>query len=784
MLQDENNDPHTAVIELATASGLELLSPDERNPMRTSTFGTGRIIDDAIDKGAKHILLGIGGSATNDAGVGIAAALDVFFMNGKGKLIGKTGYDATILSQIAEVLPESRLLEEGVSLTVACDVNNQLTGPNGAAHVYAPQKGATPEQVEELDAGLRHMAQLWRDQLGVDVEQLPGAGAAGGVGGGLVAMLGAELVPGAELVLDTIGFDERIKDADLVITGEGRLDRQSLQGKAAMAVAKRCQKTGVPCIALVGSVGEGAEDALDHGLSAYHVIGEGLAPEESIRRTSDAEEDANAPKLVIHTPHNEQIRFEIEHAFNDWRIANELPPVVFDWRTVGGTGDIRKNIISQFTQLVRDDKDLDRGIGADLFFGGGDYDHGKVANGIKVGEASWSPDNYRIVDDPQIDPALFEAALGDGTIGGEPLFTKRGFNEAGSTKEVIAWTGITLSSFGIVYNKDSLRHLNIDAPETWSDLGDPRLRGWVALADPGHSGSISKTFETILKREGWTEGWVTLRNAFANARYFATSADRVPVDVSRGDAAVGMCIDFYGRFQTGKVGDDRMGYSDPVEAGQSMTATTADPITLLRGAPSPELAREFIAWLLTKDAQSLWQRSLSDGSDDLVRPKQFELRRQPLRADLYTDASRASWVDQELNPYPTAVPFPEGTPSYFSMVAPLTKAMASEVHGDMVAAWRALNDALQAGHPDAQQMRELFYAMPPELTLAWPDAELEANWLAIQRDADHPRHSEVVDHLGAFKNQLRAIEDVEASRIQWRSFFQDNYREVVRLAGE
>ena len=311
----------------------------------------------------------------------------------------------------------------------------------------------------------------------------------------------------------------------------------------------------------------------------------------------------------------------------------------------------------------------------------------------------------------------------------------------------------------------------------------------MALADPGHSGSISATFETILKREGWTQGWATLRNAFANARYFATQADRVPVDVSRGDAAVGMCIDFYGRYQTGMVGDDRMGYHDPIEAGRSMTATTADPITLMRGAPNPALSRQFIAWLLSPDAQALWQRAKGDGRDDLVRPKQFELRRQPLRIDLYSDASRASWVDKDLNPYPTAVPFPEGTPSYFSLVAPVTRAMGIEVHHDLIAAWRVLNKAIETKHPKLDEMRHLFYAMPIELTLTWPDAALAENWQAIQREADHPRHGEVVAQLDAFADQLGTLSDrndpsvLEGNRIRWRAFFQENYRAVVELAG-
>lgn len=514
-----------------------------------------------------------------------------------------------------------------------------------------------------------------------------------------------------------------------------------------------------------------------------------------LRPANSAESDPNAPNLVVYTPHNEQIRFEIQTAFNEWRESQDLAPVSFDWRTPGGTTDIRKSIKSQYIQAINAGKDLDKqGIGADLFFGGGEYDHDLVAGGVEL-ERDGKKTVTRIVMDPELDAELFAQAFPQKLIGGEKLYATYTFNEpnsAGQIEEVqiIGWTGITLSSFGIVYNRDSLKQLGLDEPQTWSDLGHPKLRGWVALADPGHSGSISATFETILKREGWTQGWITLRNAFGNARYFATSADRVPVDVSRGDAAAGMCIDFYGRVQAGMVGDDRLGYSDPVIDGKSMTATTADPITLMRGAPSPKLARQFIAWLLSPDAQSLWQRSLGDGTDALVRPKEFELRRQPLRADLYTAESRASWVDQGLNPYPTAVPFPDGTPSYFSMVAPLTKSMASEIHGELVSAWRALNDAIESNHPNVDAMREAFYAMPPELTLTWPDDELEEHWLTIQRDVDHPRNSEVVEHLAEFKAQLGTLKDrndssvLDKNRIKWRSFFQDQYREVVRLGSE
>lgn len=285
---------HTAVVELAAASGLERLPLAERDPTRTSTQGTGLLIRQVLEHQPSEVLLGIGGSATHDAGCGIAQALGVRFFDRRGGTIDQpiTGGDLARIARLDPGLIDQRLA--GCRVRLACDVRNPLTGPNGAAQVYAPQKGATPSQVEQLDAGLAHLAGLWRDQLGVDVEHLPGAGAAGGVGGGLVAMLGAEPVTGAELVLDCIGFDKRIRDADLVLTGEGRLDNQSLHGKAALAVAKRAQAVGVPCIALVGSIGEGAAGSLSHGLTRYIVLGEGLEPAESIRRTGELLEQAAA----------------------------------------------------------------------------------------------------------------------------------------------------------------------------------------------------------------------------------------------------------------------------------------------------------------------------------------------------------------------------------------------------------------------------------------------------------------------------------------------------------
>ena len=271
----------------------------------------------------------------------------------------------------------------------------------------------------------------------------------------------------------------------------------------------------------------------------------------------------DAPRLVIFTPHNEQIRFELGQAYNRWRVAQGRPAVNFDWRSPGGTSDIRKSILSQYQAMGDRGADLDDGIGADLFFGGGEYDHGKIAGGIMITNEDDVKTIFRIVDDPQIAPALFAAAFPEPRIGGERLYRYYTFEEDGQSIEILGWTGVTLSSFGIVFNRDVLAMIGADEPTTWDDLAAPAYRGWVALADPGHSGSISSTFNTLVRRQGWTQGWATLRRTFANARYFTTSATTVPNDVARGDAAAGMCIDFYARYQAGIIGRRSHGLCRP-----------------------------------------------------------------------------------------------------------------------------------------------------------------------------------------------------------------------------
>lgn len=289
----EVDDKHdTAVIEMADTSGLCLLKPSERDPTKTTTFGTGELIGYALDSKVKKIVVGIGGSATNDGGCGMSQALGVQFYDAADRLI-KQPITGGVLESIARIdvsKMDTRLRE--VHITVACDVTNPLTGPNGAAHIYAPQKGATPQQVEQLDAGLRHLAELFRDQLGIDVEQWPGAGAAGGLGAGLMAFCQAEMRPGLDIVLEMVQFDQRVRGCDLCLTGEGRLDGQSLSGKAVIGVAQAAAKHNVPSIALVGSLGEGHEKSIDAGLKDYIEIGRGLPSEESMARAAELLEKA------------------------------------------------------------------------------------------------------------------------------------------------------------------------------------------------------------------------------------------------------------------------------------------------------------------------------------------------------------------------------------------------------------------------------------------------------------------------------------------------------------
>ncbi len=263
-------DGKTAVIEMAAAAGLALLKPAERDPMATTTFGVGELIRAVIESGCRKILLGIGGSATVDGGLGCAQATGHTIVLQDGEPVSPaeplTGRD---LERIVMINRHRGEITDGVEIVVACDVTNPLYGPTGAAAVFGPQKGATPEQVKQLDAWLRGLVV----RTGKETEaNTPGAGAAGGLGFGLLAYFGATLVSGIDLVVDSTNLRERLASADLCLTGEGRLDRQSAGGKAVAGVAKLCKELGVPCVALAGSIGDGADTMIAHGLTAYFSI--------------------------------------------------------------------------------------------------------------------------------------------------------------------------------------------------------------------------------------------------------------------------------------------------------------------------------------------------------------------------------------------------------------------------------------------------------------------------------------------------------------------------------
>ncbi len=257
----------TAVIEMAAASGLPLLSQEERNPLKTTTFGTGELILDAVKRGAKRIIVGIGGSATVDGGSGMAQALGVKFLDEKGKELDGTGGRLEYLRTIDVSGMEPGIKD--VEFLVACDVDNPLLGNRGAAKVYAPQKGATPEMVEILERNLTNLSQIIKKDLGKAAANEPGAGAAGGLGAGLMAFLNAELKPGIDIVIDIVGLREKIKGSELVITGEGQLDYQTAFGKTPAGVARTASELGIPVIAIGGQTGKDVSNIHSCGITAY-----------------------------------------------------------------------------------------------------------------------------------------------------------------------------------------------------------------------------------------------------------------------------------------------------------------------------------------------------------------------------------------------------------------------------------------------------------------------------------------------------------------------------------
>ncbi|MCI8518399.1 MAG: glycerate kinase [Hungatella sp.] len=280
-----------AIIEMAAASGLPMVPEEKRNPLHTTSCGTGELIRDALDRGYKKISVAIGGSATNDGGMGAMRALGVRFLDSDGQELEGKGSD---LAKVADIDVSGLHPAAGeAEFTVMCDVNNPLTGPEGATYTFGRQKGGTPEILEELEAGMKHYAAVIRDKLGTDVDGIPGAGAAGGLGAALCVFLHGTMKSGIETVLDLMDFDGLLGGTDLVITGEGRIDWQSAFGKVPSGIGKRCRARNIPAIAVVGGMGDGAEKIYDFGVESIlptingaMEIGEALERAEELYRNA------------------------------------------------------------------------------------------------------------------------------------------------------------------------------------------------------------------------------------------------------------------------------------------------------------------------------------------------------------------------------------------------------------------------------------------------------------------------------------------------------------------
>lgn len=263
-------DGKSAIIEMAAASGLHLVEPALRNPLKTTTYGTGELIKSVLDRGIKHIIIGIGGSATNDGGIGMAQALGIRMLDKNGKELGYGGGELAKLTTIDMSGLDPRLSD--TCLEVACDVDNPLCGPKGASYVFGAQKGATPEMMELLDKNLAHYAKVMKTQIGKDVVDMEGAGAAGGLGAALLGLLGAELRPGIDIVMDAVKLGELIEQADLVITGEGRIDSQTIHGKTPIGVARTAKKHNIPVIGIAGCLSQDCHVVHNYGIDTVFAV--------------------------------------------------------------------------------------------------------------------------------------------------------------------------------------------------------------------------------------------------------------------------------------------------------------------------------------------------------------------------------------------------------------------------------------------------------------------------------------------------------------------------------
>ncbi len=445
-----------------------------------------------------------------------------------------------------------------------------------------------------------------------------------------------------------------------------------------------------------------------------------------------------AERVVILTPHNEPIRDEFGRVFAAWHAERFGRPVVVDWRVPGGSAEIRRILVAQYTAAVETGRIDAKGelragsepMAYDLLFGGGSFEHEELKKGVSVSGA---------VVPISVPMGFSEEQLMEWYGPGEPVVGVNRLYDAGNKEKGDPgqyYLGNALSGFGIVYNRDVLRELGRGEPGSWADLTDPALAGWVALADPRLSGSVATTYESVLYSYGWEEGWRILRAMCANSRYFSNTSQKVPLDVSQGQAAAGTAIDFYGRFQSqsllrpGQRADEsRVGYIDP----PGLTLIDPDPISMLRAGPNPVVARRFVEFVMREEGQSLWNFQRRDGAADGLGPERYELRRMPVRKAMYE--RYADRMIDKVNPYEAASK--AENKGWRSAIGVMMGAFAIDVHDEQVAAWRAIEGARRAGAPAERilEAERLFFSWPTHATADGRELEFtEANSKAIRAD--------------------------------------------------
>ena len=471
----------------------------------------------------------------------------------------------------------------------------------------------------------------------------------------------------------------------------------------------------------------------------------------------------DGPGVVVMTPHNEQIRFELGQRFADWHQREFGTDAHIAWSTPGGTSEIRKLLQSQWKAAASAGSPYGGDI--DLVFGGGSYEHGVFAKPSFANDQDSTISVPHGISQDELSEWFPTPTIADGRLYDEDDF----------------WIGTALSSFGLIWNEDEFEQLELERPMNWSILAHPKLMGRVAFVNPAMSGSVTTALQSILDHLGWRRGWALIRRASANARSVSGSSSRVPGDVAAGEAAVGPCIDFYGRAQVAALEaagvQGRIAYRDA--AGQ--TVVDADPISLLRGAPNPDLARRFIRFCLTSEAQSLWQ--LPPGDPD--GPERFALRRLPIRAEVY--AELGDRMLDRVDPFSEAKPAAYPNRAARSFIVPLFSAMAMDHRNELRDAWRAIIQhpsfpkseglimAEEVEDPELRAMLEAFDSLPPipmpngkTADLNDPEvlAEVKSGWL---RDGFQSKGWWDPESSGTMALQGRAS-----------SFFLSQYRKVTQ----